>query len=200
MNLTKNASLAAVLAISTICSASTPAKAAAITSQGISFASLLKGSGYPLTMKPADLPTDFVAAKITADGGGAGGGFMDMFMSPMMMMMGALGGSSGGPGDEAMAAIGALDLSWSKGEVTNVDGLNFLVTYKGGLDMKDLSGMDKKDTLADTVLRLNLIRVDSIKTLVPRPDMTKEDFVKMMNTKFPKKVAKPAEKVAESGA
>ena len=166
------------------------------TTQGMNFADLLKGGGFAAVMKPSDLPADFVAAKISTDGAaGGGGGLMDMIMSPMVMMMGALGGGMGGDDKMGpmMAVMGAMELSWSSGQTTTVNGQTFLVTYKATMDMASMAGMEKKDDLSDTVLRLNLVRLDAIKTLTPRPDVTKADFVKLLSTKMPKKpAAKPS--------
>ena len=155
----------------------------------VSIVDILKGGSIAGTIKAADLPTDFLAGKIAAEGGGgsAMGGMMDMIMSPIMMMMGAFGGGQTDK-DSAMGEVLAMmDITWTKGDVVSVLGQHYLVTYKMAFEMADMMAMDKKETFADSVLRLTLVRTDTIKTITPRPDVTKEKFIKLLNTKIPKK-------------
>lgn len=166
-----------------------PAQAAAAPMQapGPSYADLFKGVTLKSAMRPMDIPVGYAAAQINV-AGVQGGGLMDMIMSPMVMLMGAFGGAGGGDKDNAAMAgvLGALELSWSSGEVVVVGGQRYLVTYKIGTDMAQLMGMSKVDNLSGAVLRLNLVRLNAIDSIIPRPDMTKEKFLAILATKLPK--------------
>jgi hypothetical protein len=155
---------------------------------------LLRGSGFVPTMRPIDMPENFVAFKLVTDAPSGSGGIMDMIMSPMMMMMGAFGAMGASTNDnnpQGMAVLGAMDLSWSNGTTVEYGERRYLVTYKASLDAADLGAMDKRDSFVDVPLKLTLVRVDSIKVVTPRPDMTKARFVDLMMTKLPKP-AKPS--------
>ncbi len=140
------------------------------------FAMVLKGAGYPYALRPSDLPAEFVAAKISSESAGA----LDS-LTPLMMI-GGMG--SQGPSDPSLTILGALDLSWSRGDVTTVDGRNYLITYKAGLDLSEMGMLASQPNFQDTVLRLTLVRVDGIKSITPRPDMTKAEFQRLMLLKI----------------
>ena len=148
-----------------------------------------------MTLKPSALTGDYKALVIK-QAGAAGGGLMDMLMSPMMMMMGALGSMGQEKGDEPpFALLTAMDLSWTKGETQTFWGQTYLMVYKVDMNMQEISKMGDSPDLTNSNMRLQFIRTDSIQSIVPRPDVTPELFLKML--KAPPKPAKPASKPAK---
>lgn len=162
------------------------AQAQEITLQGV-----LSGKNFPTTMKPADLPDSYMAVKIAT---GEAGGLMDMITGPMMMVGGMMGGMMG-KSDKEGKALGeimeALELSWTDGQIVNLAGQAFVVTYKAGLGMGDMMGMGDSPNFSAIPLRLTLLRADSIKGLTPRPDMTKSELVRRFSAKLPSKTPGP---------
>lgn len=141
---------------------------------------LLDGGGFAVTIKAADLPEGYGAVKIKS---GGGGGLMDMLGSPMMMIFGMMGAMGGGGGNEPpMGLFSALDLSWTRGDTVSVMGNRFLVTYKLDLDMAEMAKMGETKSMdfSGLDLKLMLVRPDSIQSISPRPDITKEAFVALL--------------------
>lgn len=159
---------------------------------------LIRGSGFAPVMKPVEMPDNFVAFKLVTDGAGAGGGLMDMFTNPMFMMMSAVGGGTSERDMQGFSVVTALDLSWSSGITVEYGEHRFLVTYKATLDPMDLAGMDKRDNFADLNLKLTLVRVDAIRTVTPRPDMTRQRFVELLMTRLPKQTPKGPKETVET--
>lgn len=155
---------------------------------------LLRGSGFVPTLRPVEMPENFVAFKLVTEGAPSGAGLFDMLANPMIMMMGAVGGMGGQDKEMQSVAVimGALDLSWSNGTTVEYGERRYLVTYKAGLDPSDLVALDKKESLSDTVLKLTLVRIDSIKQVTPRPDYTRARLIETLSTRLPKQQAKPA--------
>lgn len=152
------------------------------------FAAILRGGGYPWALRVSEIPADFMAAKISSEGSSP----FDSMMTPMMML--GMSGQ-GGPDTGMMTILGALDLSWSRGDVTIVDGRSYLVTYKVGLDLSEMSMLTNVESFANTMLRLTLVRTDSIKSIIPRPDMTRAQFqtLMVMRIQRPKPIAVPGD-------
>ena len=144
------------------------------------FAAILRGGGYPWALRVSEIPPDFMAAKITSETAG----YLDSMMTSPWMMM-AMGGQ-GSSDNATLNVIGALDLSWSRGDVTIVDGRSFLVTYKVALDLSEIGMLSGAASFANARLRLTLIRTDTIKSIIPRPDMTRAQFQALMVMAIPK--------------
>ena len=161
--------------------------------QEVTLDGVLSGRAMPASMKPADLPETYMAVKF---GGDSQGGLMDMLMGPMMMfgaMMGGMGGSKSDPA--AAAALEVMDLSWTDGQTINLAGQNFLVTYKVVMGMGEMMKMGDKPDFSAMQLRLTLMRTDQIKSLMPRPDISKAEFIKRLSAKIAiPKEDKPASK------
>lgn len=165
--------------------------ALAFAQEAMSFAELLAGKKVALKMSPKDLPDDFKPVKLKVAGSG-GGGLMDMIGSmfgPFAAMMGA--GSSSSDKEGAMV-MKLLDTYWTKGDIVRVQGKDYVVAYKWNLDLTDVEGSapgtdpgkSKHDALQAMVLSLSLVAVDSITSIAPVADMTKQDLIKFLETPY----------------
>ena len=164
--------------------------AVALAQEAQSLADVIAGKVVPLTMKPKDLPKDYLPMKIKT--AGSGGGLMDMFgamFSPMTAIMGG-----GGPNNDPEGAmmLSLMDLSWTKGDVVKVNGKDFVVTYKWNVDLPELmtqskstdSEKSKGEVIKNITLSLSLVAVDSITSLSPVTGMTRDDLVKFVETPY----------------
>lgn len=170
-----------------LCILLTVASTCALAQNQATFEGLLTGGGqFPATMKPADLPASFKACKIKMAGTGtAGGGIFDMMGSMMMGLVGAF--SQMGSGDQSANQpppfVAYLDLSWTNGSILQVAGSDFLVTYAMDLGMADLATLgEAKEKPKFPDLKLILVRVSAINSFQPLPNVTKEAFIKALET------------------
>ncbi|HMS56411.1 MAG TPA: hypothetical protein PKA27_13510 [Fimbriimonadaceae bacterium] len=173
-----------------LCIFLTVASTFALAQNQATFEGLLSGGGqFPATMKPADLPASYKACKIKMAGTGtAGGGIFDMMGSMMMGLVGAFSqmGSGEQRSDQPPAFVAYLDLSWTNGSILQVAGSDFLVTYALDLGMADLATLsESKGKPAFPDLKLILVKVSAINSFQPLPSVTKEAFIKALETPPP---------------
>lgn len=104
---------------------------------------------------------------------------MEMLMNPVMALLGGLESMGGEkPKDEnPMLLMENLNLSWTTGEVIPLQIGDYLVTYKAAATDAMKGDLDARYL----TLRLNLVRADQIKNMVPRPDFGKKDLVDLIN-------------------
>ncbi len=112
----------------------------------------------------ADLPDDYKAFSLNT---GGGGGIGDMLTNPMMMLMMMMPGSSSA-NKQGMGILTVADVSFTRGETTVLNGVTFLITYKLSFDLANIQAAPTK-----AEFELTLVRLDSIKSIVPKPDVTK---------------------------
>jgi hypothetical protein len=141
----------------------TLALAGASLAQDLSLKDALFGSGLKSKISLKDMPDTFRPVKV-------GAGETDTFTSLMPYML----LNSGPMGNNAML-INALQSNWTDGTVLNIEGQRFLVTYKLQMDIP--TGRGGAMPPPPTDLALQLIRVDSIKSLSPDVSLTKEALV-----------------------
>lgn len=168
--------------------------------QDLSLDQALSGGKYPATLKPADLPDDYKAVKLgtTANLGGVE---MMNSMLPLMLM--------GTPSVGSRASLlKVIDLSWTKGETTTIDGKSFLVTYKLDYGYADLISSSaallgatgqsdtsvNQPTKAD--LKLVLVRSDVIGTISPAPEINKAALLEALGSR-PKTIFDQAQSSAK---
>lgn len=112
----------------------------------------------------ADLPDDYKGMSLNV---GGGGGISDIFTNPMMLMFMAMpGGSSSNK--QGLGLFAVADVSFTRGETAVLNGVTFLITYKLAFDIATLQTAPTK-----AEFELTLVRWDSIKSIVPKPDVTK---------------------------
>jgi hypothetical protein len=121
----------------------------------------------------ADLADDYHA--IVLHGGDSGIG--DMFSNPLSLMILGMGHSSPDSG-ETQRVMDATGISFTRGETVEFGGIKFLITYKMAVDIQSLDNIAKG--MAKPELELTLVRFDAIKTIVPRPEVTKATFASMI--------------------
>jgi prepilin-type processing-associated H-X9-DG protein len=162
--------------------------------QDITYPELVKGEKLAATMNAADLPDDFKAVKLKVTGES---GFSDIFSGPYGMLMAFSGGmrSSGGNDAAQMEFVSMLELSWTKGETVHVLSADaatakaagvakpgtddeYLVTYKAELGLPQLMSLSSGGKQMPAVLKLSLVKLTSISSITPAPDVTKERLVK----------------------
>lgn len=146
---------------------------------------LLRGQTLPNKIKPADIGEDMRAVKIVHEKQGGGGDIFSMLMNPMMMMMGAfgsMGGSEEKPADPDQAAgmvfFDKLSISWTNGSTVKLYEQDFLVTYAVQVNMAEVTKLKSPPDLSKYDLTLSLINTKHITAITPRPDMTKEEWLK----------------------
>ena len=154
--------------------------------------SLLRDPKFPQKIKPSELGEDMRAMKITYEKQG-GGDLFSMMMSPMMMLMGAFG-SMGGSGEQkpadpeqaaGMLFFDKLGISWTNGSTVKLFDQDFLVTYSVQVNMAEASKSKNPPDLSKSDLTLTLVNTKSIAAITPRPDMTKEEWLKPAPTPPP---------------
>ncbi len=137
----------------------------------VDFKSLISGQAAPSTMKLSALTDDYKAVrlKVSGDSGGFMGGL------GMIMMMSSPG-QSRGSGQPGMEIFGLLELSWTKGDQMYLGGTNYYVTYKTELGaIRGGTGPSM-----GVSLRLTLVRADTISSIQPQPDVTKEQVIQSL--------------------
>lgn len=146
---------------------------------------LLRGQTLPNKIKPADIGEDMRAVKIVHEKQGGGGDIFSMLMNPMMMMMGAfgsMGSSEEKPADPdqaaGMAFFDKLSISWTNGSTVKLYEQDFLVTYAVQVNMAEVTKLKSPPDLSKYDLTLTLINTKHITAITPRPDMTKEEWLK----------------------
>lgn len=148
--------------------------ASAAFAQDYSLTNAISGVDIPITMKPAEIPDDFKAVKISQAGAGDAYGLGSMM--PTLMAIGAVT-NMGAP---AEMFLEILPISWTKGQIVNVVGQEYVVTY--GIDMgpETLKGMSGSKKLPAFNLRLKLIRTSDIGSLTPLPEWNKAKYLRAM--------------------
>jgi hypothetical protein len=128
-------------------------------SQDTTLADLLAGKSVPTEISAKQLPAGFSAVEIQVAGGGGGG--LDSFLSSPFLIMGALMRGDNSPSGPPPDAIAALTAVWTAGLTLRIDGSVYYVTY--GYSLTDAVSA----TEPPSVLKLKLIRVDSVTSLRP---------------------------------
>jgi prepilin-type processing-associated H-X9-DG protein len=166
-------------------SAISPAKDA------VTFADLLKGDRFPVSVKPSELPEGYRAFHIAASGTSDSS---DSLSSPLAMLM-FVPMSTQGSGSRQMDTakiLAVLELTWTSGQTIRVVGSPeeaagstggevYLVAYKADLSISDLMAFsDKPSQAANVTLKLRLIKFDSISSVVPEPAYNRENVAQML--------------------
>lgn len=159
--------------------------------QDMTFMDLMKGDRVPLMMMPNAIPQGYMAMKIKVAGGG---GIMDMF-GPFGMIFGMMGSAMGGAGGGAeMGPLVAMELSWTKGEMVTMSGVPFVVTYKMDMSPADMMvAGEGEDAIQKLPMKLTLVRMDSIQSISPQPDVTPAKFFEMLKKPPTPPAPKPGE-------
>lgn len=173
----------------------------AALAQDLSVPDLIKGEKLASTMKADDLPTDYKAVRLKVSGDSS---YLDMLSGPLgMMMMFSPAAMHTGNGNEAAQAelFSMIQLSWTKGEVVHLMSAGaaaskaansaydhsvedqYLVTYTPDFDMSKMMTMTTGGATKgiSTDLKLVLVKLTSISSITPVPDVTKEQFVKVLS-------------------
>lgn len=151
---------------------------ASVIAQEATLRSVLAGTSYPLEIKAAELTDDYRAFRMAKSGN------TDYFTlyGPMLSVSMA----AENPGMAKL--LGFSDAYWTKGDVANVEGQRFLITYKLSVDMTKLMTQGRFGTVPEGAekefmsapLRLSLIKVDSIQSIEPDPSLKPDDLRKAM--------------------
>lgn len=145
------------------------------------FKTLLTGTGLPSSMKIADIPDSYKAARLKVSGNSASGGglgdMMSMMMLGMMSSFASLGSTSSH--DQPPPFLGLLDVSWTEGTVVTVSGGDFLITYSMEIDMAEMAATQGK--AGPPPLKLKLIRTTAINSFQPIPELTRQAYQKAMD-------------------
>jgi hypothetical protein len=150
------------------------------SAQEVTMAEILKGTRFPLTLQASAIPDGYTAVKIKA----GEANMLDMIGGPFGMMMGMLGSMGGQGSAPELEPLLAMEMSWSNGDMATINGQPFLVTYKIEMEPADMMAMGDKEASFDKMpLKMTLIRLDSIKSMTPRPDLTPARFVEMLKKK-----------------
>lgn len=154
---------------------------AAYAVQELSFQDLINGGRLPQKISSTAIPDGFKAIRIKASGAG-GGGFFDMMGGTMFAMLGAMGGAMGGANAEQAQVMGLMsmvDVSWTNGQTATLAGQTYLVTYKADIGPAELAS---KTPPKFSELKLTLVRTDSIQSITPDPDISRETFAKVLSS------------------
>lgn len=121
------------------------------------------------TMSVDDLTEDFMAIKIDD---GSQIGMMGPFMFLDMMY------DEGSFADQ-MEKIRYFDARWTKGDVVEIGGSGFLVTYKTDTIEIMAAQSGEFEDVTSLVLRLELVSLDNIRTIRPLADLTPEKYAEL---------------------
>ena len=152
---------------------------ALVLAQELSTIDLVKGryGKYAAQLKLADLPDDYSAVSITTSPAGSD------YMTSIYPLLGL---ARAGNGTQASLQFKLSQIVWSNGDTVMSMHREFLVTYKVDSDPVQLAmrsgsmGVDSAsatDLFPEPKLRINLIALDSIKSVSPSPDLTKKDLL-----------------------
>ena len=151
---------------------------AAIFAQGLSTKDLVKGNygTYATSLKLDALPADYSAVKIASSVGSNDGS--NSFMSLIAM---SVRGNTGGTDMKYKL----MDCSWTNGDTVHALNKDFLVTYKLDLELSSFMrgfGQPGMDTSTQSnlppQLKVSLVALDSIQSVTPCPEFTKDVLVK----------------------
>jgi hypothetical protein len=142
--------------------------------QQMSVSDVLKSATRPTKISVKDLPADYTAVKITSATG------FDYMSSYMPFMFLAAGGAQANAGD----MVSAVTSSWTSGEIINVEGTRFLVTYKmvANYSTMGISGSRQGMPSLPDELVLELVKVEAISVISPNPNFTKEKLLAVTST------------------
>lgn len=158
------------------------AVAAVAQPQTLTITDILRGDKVPTFMKFDEMGQDFRAVKLGSKDSAANP--FSMFMPIMMMgLMSTLGAPTSNTRDVlGFSLLGLADVSWTKGDIVQFASGEFLVTYKLPIGMTELMqlgspGGDPSKLLSE--LKLSLVKLTSIESLTPAPEITKETISKL---------------------
>jgi hypothetical protein len=135
--------------------------------QEITMSDALSGQTMPLTYKPANVPSDFKAVKITQSGSG------------QIMGIGAMPTPSGTSATADMF-LEILPLSWTNGQTITMAGQQYLVTYGIDLGANTMKSMVNSKKVEPFSLRLRLVKTSEIGSITPMPEWTKTRYMRAM--------------------
>ncbi|MBN9500175.1 MAG: hypothetical protein BGO01_06100 [Armatimonadetes bacterium 55-13] len=146
--------------------------------------SLFQDPKHPAKIKPGDLPDNMRAVKITLSKGG--GDIFSMMMSPFALLGTLFGGMSsvagggeeGGDDQAAMRFFEMMSVSWTNGETVQMWNQTYLVTYAVQIELTSIVKSKTPPDISKMDLSLTLVNTQDIVTIVPRPDITKADWLK----------------------
>lgn len=152
---------------------------ALVLAQELSTIDLVKGryGRYAAQLKLADLPDDYSAVAITTS---------QSSPDTMSSIYSLLGMARAGSGTQASLQYRLSQCVWSNGDTVMSMHREFLVTYKVDVDPVQLAmrsgatgvaGANTTDLFPEPQLRINLIALDSVKSVSPSPELTKRDLL-----------------------
>lgn len=127
--------------------------------QDYSLNDALSGQTIPIVYKPANIPTEFKAVKITQVGSN--------------QILSAIENTT-----QNDMFIEILPVSWTNGQVITVAGQQFLVTYGIDLGPSTMKAMNSMKKLQPFSLRLRLIKTSEISSITPMPEWTKTRYMR----------------------
>jgi len=136
--------------------------------QDYSLNDALSGETIPLVFKPVNIPADFKAVKILQSGSN----------QIVTLNMATTEATTMGMPAEMFADL--LPISWTNGQVINVAGQPFLVTYGIDLGANTMRAMTNSKKLQPFSLRLKLIKTSEISSITPMPEWTKAKYMRAM--------------------
>ncbi len=140
------------------------------------------------TVKVENLTPEYRAFRLGLSGGGGPFEYM-LGIMPMMTR----GSDSSNPG-----YLNFADVLFSKGEMTEVYGIRFLATYRLAISPARLTGgASTTPEVPSDELKLHLVRVDSIQSITPAPEITREVLEKALGVGAGKTVFDDAKQAAQ---
>ena len=160
---------------------------ALVLAQELSTIDLVKGryGKYATQLRLADLPDDYSAVSITTS---------QTAPDSMTSIYPLLGLARAGSGTQASLQYKLSQNVWSNGDTVMSMHREFLVTYRVDLDPVQLAmrsgatGVDNANTTdlyPEPKLRINLIALDSVKSVSPSPELTKRDLLVAFGSSAP---------------
>ncbi len=155
---------------------------AIVAAQDSRIADLLSGGRFPATMKVKELPEGYQAVRLKVGGSTGPESFLGAIMPAIVS--GMMGDGSDPRGRAAVELFGMMDIVWTSGEEISMAEGTYLVTYRLDTDLAAVERLSKPGGAA-TPLRLDLVRTSAITSISPRPDITRESWLKAITPPGP---------------
>lgn len=145
---------------------------------------VLSGVGaHPAVIVPRDLPDSFKAVKITVSNNGDPAASL----TPYMLLGMQSSSANSGPRPEFLRL---LDESWTDGSNYMLYGQSYLITYRLDMTLMDYMRLNSPrpgttegmpaTQMGPMHMKMVLIRTDSIQSISPDPDLSKEAMLKIL--------------------
>lgn len=121
-----------------------------------------------------ELTAEFMAIKISDDSQ-MGGAMPFMYMGMMFDMT---------EGEEQFEKVRYLDARWTKGDVVEIGGKGYLVTYKTDMNEVMMATSGEMVMTKQLALHLELVNLDNVRTLSPLADLTPAKYAELFGDMF----------------